>query len=212
MTYDFEIVEAPQRSPEWFAARLGRATGSCADKILAKIKSGEAATRKNYRVQLVAEILTGVSQDKVFVNDAMQWGIDTEPQARMAYEQRTGNIARETGFASVNGARIGCSLDGDIDEFEGLLEMKCPNTATHLEYLDAARVPPDYVPQITHNMLVTGAQWADFVSFDPRLPDYLRLLVVRVKREDLDIDGYKVELEKFIAEVDAMVAKLEARR
>ena len=162
----FTIHTAPQGTPEWLAARAGRATGSRASDILAKIKSGEAAARRDYRVQLATERLTGQPQEAGFVSADMKWGTDQEPFARMAYEAHTGIIVRETGFLAHNTLAIGCSLDGDADNFAGIVEYKCPKSATHIKWLLAGVVPPDHVPQITHNLWVTGCKYADFVSFD----------------------------------------------
>lgn len=197
----FTICNAPQRSEAWFKDRLGLATGSRAGDVLAKIKSGEAAARRDYRAQLVAERLTGKPQEEVFVNADMERGIQLEAAARMAYEAHTGLLAEETGFLRSTALDAGCSLDGAINAFEGILEVKCPRTATHINYLRDGKVPAKYIPQITHNVLVAGSAWADWVSFCPALPDNLSLLVVRVKREDLDIEGYERELKTFLEEV-----------
>ena len=197
----FTICNAPQRSEAWFKDRLGLATGSRANDVLAKIKSGEAAARRDYRAQLVAERLTGKPQEDVFVNADMERGIQLEAAARMAYEAHTGLLAEETGFLRSTTLDAGCSLDGAINAFEGVLEVKCPRTATHINYLRDGKVPAKYLPQITHNVLVSDAAWADFASYCPALPDNLSLFVVRVKREDLDIEGYERELKAFLEEV-----------
>ena len=207
----FTIHTAQQGTPEWLAARAGRATGSRASDILAKIKSGEAAARRDYRVQLAAERLTGQPQEAGFVSADMKWGTDQEPFARMAYEAHTGIIVRETGFLAHNTLAIGCSLDGDADNFAGIVEYKCPKSATHIKWLLAGVVPSDHIPQITHNLWVTGAQWCDFASFDPRLPENLQLFVVRVNRADVDIAGYTAEVMAFIAEVDSLEQQLRQR-
>lgn len=204
----FQIVNAEQRSEEWFAARAGRATGSKAAAILAKIKSGEAAARRDYRLQLAVERLIGKPQENGYINSDMQRGIDLEPAAIAAWEADTGLIARRTGFLAMTEYQAGCSLDGDIDGFEGLLEVKAPKSATHIEYLKARRLPTEYVPQATHNMWVTGAKWIDFVSFDDRLPEGLQYFHVRVERSELDIDGYEKEVLRFLAEVDEEVESL----
>jgi putative phage-type endonuclease len=166
----FTIINAEQRSPEWFAARLGRLTGSRAADMLSTIKTGEAAARRDLRMQLVCERLTNTLQEDAFINAAMQRGIDCEPLAFNAYEARTGNVAVRTGFLAHDDYLIGCSLDGHVGNFAGIVEMKCPKSATHLRYLRANVVPSDYLPQITHNLWVTGAEWCDFLSFDDRFP------------------------------------------
>lgn len=198
-----KVIDAEQRSAAWFAARAGRITGSRAADVLAKIKSGEAAARRDYRLQLAVERLTGLPQESGYINADMQRGIDLEPQARAMYEARSGNIVRQTGFCQHDELLVGCSLDGDIEEFFGILELKVPKSSTHVEYLKGQRLPPAYVPQVTHNLWVTGAQFCDFVSYDDRMPEGLQYFCVRVKREDLDIAGYVAEVHKFLAEIDA---------
>lgn len=199
----FDIITADQRSPEWRAARAGRATGSRAKDILAAIKSGEAAARRDYRMQLVTERLTGQPQDSDFVNGDMLRGIELEADALRAYEAHSGNLVRRTGFLAVREHPIGCSLDGDIDGFTGILELKVPRSATHVRYLKDGGVPAEHVPQLVHNLLVTGAQWCDFASYDPRFPEPLRLFVVRVHRDTAQIDGYMKKLSAFLEETEA---------
>jgi predicted phage-related endonuclease len=203
----FILSPHPQGTPEWKQDRAGKATGSPAGCILAKIKSGEAAERRNYRVQLVTERLTQAPQDDSFVSKDMQWGTEQEPYGRMAFEAATGEIVREAGFAYLPNLAAGCSVDGFIGT-DGILEIKCPKSATHIKYLLAAKLPPEYEAQVTHNLFITGATFCEFVSFDPRLPDNLQLFRVRVMREELDMEGYESELRKFLAEVDALEAKL----
>lgn len=204
----FEIIEAEQRSPEWFAARAGRVTGSMACAVVAKIKSGEAAARRDYRLQLAVERLTGLPQEHGYISPEMQRGIDLEPAARAAYETWSGNLVRATGFLSMSEHLAGCSLDGDIENFRGLVGFKCPKSATHVAYLKAARLPPEYVPQATHEMWVTGAEWYDFVSFDDRLPEGLQFFCVRIERNEFDLNAYEAELTRFLAEVARDVQEL----
>ena len=206
------IHDCEQRSPEWFALRAGRLTGSAADAITAKpLKSGgEPAARRDLRVQLAIEIMTGMPvQNDIFVSAAMQRGIDLEGKARDAYEAATGNIVRQTGFVThpVIGG-IGCSLDGDIRNFEGILEIKCPKSATMVGYWTEGGLPTEYVPQVMHNMLVTGAAWCDFVAFDDRMPKGLEFFLVRVTREQLALDAYEAKVRDFIREVDGQVGHL----
>jgi hypothetical protein len=208
----FAVIDCDQRSPEWRAARAGRATASRAGDVLAKIKSGEAAARRDYRLQLAVERLIGQPQDSDFVNKDMQRGIDLEPTAVAAYEAETGEILTRTGFLCMSDIAAGASLDGHVDDYEGVIEIKCPKSATHVEYLRRNRVPPEYVPQATHELWVTGAKWLDFVSFDDRLPPGLRLLVVRAYRQEFDIEGYEKELTRFLAEVTAEVQSLTKLR
>ena len=210
----FTIIDAEQRSEMWLAARAGRVTASRAAAVLAKIKSGEAAARRDYRCQLVVERLTGQPTEDGYTNKEMQRGIDLEPAAIGEWEVNSGLIARRTGFLQMNELMAGCSLDADVNNFQGLVEVKCPKTATHLEYLKARRLPPEYVPQCTHQMWVTGAEWLDFVSYDDRLPEGLQYFCVRVYREEFkkEFDSYEPELLKFLAEVDAEVQALQKLR
>jgi hypothetical protein len=198
----FTIIEAEQRSAEWFAARAGRLTGSRAGDLLAKIKTGEAAARRDLRLQLVCERLTGRPQEDGFVNKEMQRGIDLEAMARAEYEAASGVIVRTTGFLMADDLPVGCSLDGDIENFRGIVELKCPKSATHLCYLRDGIVPREYRPQLRHNLWVSGADWADFVSYDDRFPFELQLFQARLLRKDADIEGYEKEALAFLKEVD----------
>lgn len=206
----FTICTAEQRSPEWFAARLGRLTGSVAGDMLATIKTGEAAARRDLRVRLVLERLTGQPQEDPYINGAMQWGLDHEDEAFAAYEAQSGNLVRRTGFLTHSTLMVGCSLDGDVEDFAGIVEIKCPKSATHYGYLKGGEVPSNHRPQILHSLWVTGAEWCDFVSFDPRFPEGRRLFIQRVPRVELDILAYEKVALKFLDEVDAECAALGA--
>lgn len=210
MPRNFTILDAEQRSAEWFAARAGRLTGSRAGDMLATIKTGEAAARRDLRVQLVVERLTGQPQEDSYVNAVMQWGIDHEADAFGAYEAQTGNLVRRTGFLTHTGLMVGCSLDGDVEDFGGIVEIKCPKSATHYGYLKSGAVPSNHIPQILHNLWVSGAAWCDFVSYDPRFPDALRLFVQRIPRSEINIIAYEATALKFLTEVDAECAALTA--
>lgn len=205
----FTVLNLEQGSLEWKQARAGRMTGSRAKDVLATIKSGEAAARRDYRIALMLERLTGQPCDDFFVTKEMQWGTDQEPFARMAYEAHTGLIVRETGFLQCDEIMAGSSVDGDIDDFAGIVEYKCPKSATHWAWMKAGVVPPEHIPQITCNLWISGAEWADFASYDPRFPEPLRLFVRRVRRRDVDIAGFEAEAMKFLAEVEA--EELQAR-
>lgn len=206
----FHIVEHEQRTPAWFLARSGRLTGSRAGDILAKIKTGEAAARRDYRLQLAVERLTGAPQEAGFVSAEMQRGIDMEATAFAAYEAATGEMVRRTGFICGEDQMIGCSLDGDISDFTGIIELKVPKSTTHIGYFKAGAVPSNYLPQVTHNLWVTGAEWCDFASYDDRLPKALQLFRVRVHAKEVDIAAYAAEAMRFLAEVDAEVKALSA--
>lgn len=205
-------VAADQRTDEWRKARCGRVTGSRAGDVLDLLKSGkESARRRDYRIQLAAERLTGEPQDAVFVNADMQRGTELEPDARAAYEAITGALVTPVGFLAADDVLVGCSPDGLVGD-DGLLELKCPRSATHLRYWRDGVMPEDYVPQVTHNLWVTGAAWCDFASYDPRLGRGLELFVVRVRRADLDLDAYAGKVLAFLSEVDEEVARIDALR
>lgn len=207
----FILSEHLQGTDEWKRDRAGKATGSKADAILAKIKTGEAAARRDYRVQLVTERLTGIPAENDFMSKEMQWGVDQEPFMRMAYESRTSTLVREAGFAYLNSIPSGGSVDGFIDNDPmglGFIEGKCPKSATHIRYLQEKRLPPDYDPQVTHNFYITSAAFCDFVSFDPRLPENLQLFIIRVMRDEDKIKAYESELMKFLAEVKILENEL----
>lgn len=208
MPREFDVLTCAQRSPEWFAARAGVLTASHAADLLAKIKSGEAAARRDLRTRLVVERLTGQPIDEVVANADMRRGVELEPAARVAYEAETGELALEVGFCRSRTLPIGCSPDGVIGDFEGGVEIKCPRSATHLRYLRDGVLPAEYVAQVTHTLTVTGAPWWDFVSYDPRFPEPLQLFIVRVRATDLDLAGYHKQLVAFLAEVDAEFASV----
>lgn len=202
----FTVVEAEQRSPAWFAARAGRLTGSCAGDIAATLKSGgEPASRRDLRTKLALERVVGRSLEDDYLNADMKRGIELEPAALNAYEVETGSVVQRTGFLAHNILPIGCSLDGHLGDFEGIVEVKAPRPANHLKYVRAGVLPPEYRLQIVHNMLVSGAQWADFVSYAPDFPEPIRLFIVRVAYDDRETGAYWVLLRKFLDEVDAEV-------
>jgi putative phage-type endonuclease len=205
----FHIIDAPQRSPEWFAARLGRLTGSRAEDMLSSIKTGESAKRRDYRMELVTERLTGRPAEDGYSNADMQRGIELEPEARAAYEAHTGVLVDQTGFLAHDELMAGCSLDGSVEGFAGILEIKVPRSANHFATMRAGGVPAKYLPQVTHNLWLTGAQWCDFASYDPRFPERLQLYVVRTYADDLDLAGYEKKVRAFLAEVDAEVLAVQ---
>lgn len=194
-----------QRSLEWFEVRWGKVTASRMADVIAKTKSGYAASRKNYLAELVIERLTPPpTEDNGYKNQAMQFGIDNEPVARLAYELETGNTVEEAFFEQLDDD-IGASPDGYVRD-DGLIEIKCPNTATHIDTLRSKKVPNQYFVQIQGQLLCTGRDWCDFVSFDPRLPDNAQLFIKRVNRDELFIKELRHELKKFIKEVDKEVS------
>lgn len=205
------ILELEQGTPEWKAARAGKVTASKIADVMAKTQKGEAATRRNYRAQIVAEILTGKPQDDVYTNAAMQWGTEQEPIARSIYETSNGVMVDQVGLIIHPTIERGAaSPDGLVDP-NGLVEIKCPNTATHLEYLLAKTVPSQYQPQMLWQMSCCDAEWCDFVSYDPRLPEDLQLFVKRFNRDDERIKAMEDEVNLFLSEVDATIKALRSK-
>ena len=196
-----------QGTPEWQALRIGKLTASRVADMLATVKAGESMSRKNLRADLIAERLTG-SKTESYSNSAMNWGVETEPQARAAYEVFSYNFVDQVAFVDHQTIpNFGCSPDGLVGD-DGLIEIKCPNTSTHLEYIETRKPPSKYLTQMMSQMSVTGRKWCDFVSFDPRLPDGLKLLVVRIERDEEVIAKIEAEAIKFLAEVDAKIIEL----
>lgn len=199
-----------QGTDEWIAARLGKVTASRIADVMAKTKTGYGASRANYMAELICERLTGRPQDS-FVSAAMLWGTNTEPLARAAYEAALGGLVEETGFVlheEIDAA--GASPDGLVEN-DGLVEIKCPNTATHIETLLGDEIPAKYVLQMQWQMACTGRKWCDFVSYDPRMPDNMQLFIKRVQRDDTMIADIKKEVALFLKEIDDRVSKLTAR-
>ena len=216
--YPFDIIEAEQRSPEWFAARAGRVTGSRAEAIFSTRKDGkETAARRDYRTELALERLIGRALDdgNGYQNSDMRRGVELEPDAFARYEAETGTLVRRTGFLASKDRPIGVSLDGDVNDFAGVVELKCPRPANHLGYLRAGVLPADYLPQIVHGQLVTGAEWTDFVSYCPQFPDELQMFIVRYVRDERAIVSYELALAQFLGEVEreyAEIAALKAKK
>jgi hypothetical protein len=203
------LVTPDQRTAAWATARLGRLTGSSAGDMLTTIKTGEAAKRRDLRLRLVCERLTQLPQENGYVSKDMQRGIDMEATARAVYEATTGLLVREVGFVAHDTLEAGCSPDGEIRDYTGILEIKCPKAATHLGYVRAGAIPPEYRPQIVHNLWITGAAWCDFVSYDDRFPVPLRFVRVRVLREHVDLLAYELAARLFLSEVDRELAEVQ---
>lgn len=201
---DAEII---QRSPEWLAARCGSLGASQLADALAKTKSGWGASRANLRAKLVVERLTG-QQEEGFTSAAMQWGVDKEEEARIAYSFLTGRNVVEVGLykhPTIIGTHA--SPDGLVDD-DGCIEIKCPNSATHIETLKSNLVAHKYLLQMQWQMRCADRQWCDFVSFDPRMPDHLMIYIQRVQRDDDMLATLESEVSTFLAEVDADVKAL----
>ena len=195
-----------QRSEEWFQARLGKVTASRVADVLAKIKSGESASRRNYKIQLVSERLTGEKQE-TYINQAMQDGIDREFYAREKYVQQFGEV-EEVGFIQHPTLEAGASPDGMVGE-DGILEIKCPMGSTHTETLMTQDIPSKYIPQVQFQLLVTGRKWCDFVSYNPMFPEHLQLFVKRIEADPVYQKELESEVKQFLSEVDEVINKLK---
>ena len=196
-----------QRSAEWYAARLGKVTASKVADVVARTRTGYAASRANYMAQLVCERLTGKPTEG-FSNAAMEWGVEQEAAARDAYSARVGELVTEVGFIDHPAIKMaGASPDGIVGA--GIVEIKCPSTATHIEYLFEREPPQKYFYQMQWQMACTSADWCDWVSYDPRMPENLQLLVVRIPRDTDCIQMLEKEVSEFLAELDVKVAKLK---
>ena len=196
-----------QGTDQWHIDRLGKVTASRVADVMAKTRSGPSASRKNYMAELVAERLTGTWEEG-FVSGPMKWGTETEPLGRAEYEIRTGQMVEQVGF--INHPKIkmfGCSPDGLVGK-DGGIEIKCPNTATHIEALLTGVVDRKYIIQVQSLMAITGRAWWDFVSFDPRLPAELSYWQARIMRDDKFIDEIEGEVRGFLAELDDLEKKL----
>lgn len=197
-----------QGTTEWFMARLGKVTASRVADIIAKTKSGYSTSRQNYLAQLVVERMTQKPTES-FTNAAMQWGTDTEPLARAAYEIANDVMVSEIAFVPhPTIAMSGASPDGLVRK-DGLVEIKCPNTATHIETLLNDTIKSEYKTQMQWQMACTGRLWTDFVSFDPRMPAKHQMKVIRVNRDDATIKMLEDEVSKFLLEVTKTVERIE---
>jgi putative phage-type endonuclease len=198
------MEEIIQGSESWFAARLGKITASKVEDVM---KGPKLAGYRNYRAQLLCERLTG-QREETYINAAMQRGTDLEPLARECYEFISGTTVEQIGF--VNHPYIpnfGCSPDGLVGE-DGLIEIKCPNSATHIDYILAGVVPTDYVKQMTSQLSCTGRKWVDFVSYDPRLPEEMQLFIIRMHRHIDAIEEMEKAVFAFDKEVNRMIDQL----
>lgn len=197
-----------QGSTEWLKARRGVLGASAINDARSVIKSGEAASRRNLRARIIAERLTGICEE-TYTNAAMQWGIDNEPVARAMYETTIGQDVDQCGFILHPSIKMtGASPDGLIAD-DGLIEIKCPNTATHIDYLLAGIVPTQYRNQMLWQMECTGRKWCDFVSYDPRMPEHMRLFCIRFERDDEELNKIREDVVKFLAEVNEVIEKLQ---
>ena len=196
-----ESLNIKQGTPEWMAQRLGRVTASRVADVIAKTKTGYSASRDNYAAQLICERLTNLPTES-YTNAAMQWGTETEPKARQAYESHTFTSVVEVAMIPHPTIEAsGASPDGLV-QTEGQIEIKAPNSNTHIDTLLSQTVPSKYITQMQWQMACTGRQWCDFVSYDPRAPMGLRLFVKRVDRDNDYILELETEVQKFIRELE----------
>lgn len=196
-----------QGSEAWQAQRRGKVTASRVADVIKKTKSGYSTSRKNYAAQLLCERLTGKTAEG-FTNAAMQWGVEKEPEARAAYEFMKNVTVEQVSFVDHPSiAMSGASPDGLVGD-DGLVEIKCPNTATHLDALMNQEIDPDYLTQIQWQIACTGRKWCDFVSFDPRLPAHLQLFIKRVERDQRTIIELETEVSGFLRELAAQIERL----
>jgi len=198
-----------QRTPEWHQARLGRLTASRVADMMAKTRNGWGASRANYAWELAIERLTG-QPTASFCSPAMQWGIDTEDQARAAYQIHALCNIEEVAFIEHPKLFAGASPDGLIGD-DGMLEIKCPNPATHGETLLNGTIADKYLKQMQFQMACSGRQWCDFASFDPRFPEPMQLWVKRIERDDAAIAEIEECAAEFLADVDGIVTRLKAQ-
>ena len=201
------MIEVIQGSPEWFAARCGKVTASRVADIIAKTKTGPSASRENYLAQIVCERMTGKPAES-YSNAAMVWGTETEPFARAAYESAKDVLVQEVGFVVhplIEDA--GASPDGLVGLF-GLVEIKCPNTATHIQTLLDQKVPEKYNTQMQWQMACTQRQWCDFVSFDPRMAEGLQIFIKRVEFDPIYVAQLEKEVINFLMDVEEKIQKL----
>ena len=193
-----------QGTDEWLRLRLGKVTASGVADVLAKTKTGASASRSNYLIKLAIQRTTGVIEES-FTNDAMQWGKDNEAQARVAYEVTSNCFVDQVAFIDHPTIKwFGASPDGLINK-DGLVEIKCPNSATHWEYFKAKAPPRKYFIQMQAQMACTTRQWCDFVSFDPRMPERSKLLIVRIPRDNEFISDMENQVQEFLDEVEKEV-------
>lgn len=209
------VVDVPQRSPEWFQARLGRLTASDAKHALNFLKGGnESAARRDLRMRLVCERLTGQSQADDYTNADMARGVELEPEARAAYEAEAGVLVESVGFVQHDTLMAGGSPDGMVNGWEGLIEIKCPRPANHVRLLREGGIPYEHKPQLAHLLWLTGARWIDFVSYCPQLPERMRLYVARMcpsveESASVNLAEHERYVTRFLQEVDVDVASLQ---
>jgi predicted phage-related endonuclease len=206
----YTIVDCEQRSDEWKLARAGRLTGSAAADMMRKARKAgdESAARRDLRFRLALERITGRPQENEFTTASVRNGVEKEPDALALYEAESGLILERVGFLSLGTVMAGCSLDGFVGGREGIVEAKCPKSATHYEYLMTREIPADYRWQCVHNLWISGARWCDFISYDDCFPPELQYLCLRLERNEIEIRDYAAAAGRFLAEVSVAVADI----
>jgi hypothetical protein len=212
----FIVSPHAQGTDGWRMDRLGKVTGSECAAVFATVKSGEAATRANLRMSKVLERITGVPTPQGFhETEDIAWGNAQEPHSRMAYELARDLVIEEQGFAYLPDVMAGCSVDGVIRDGArtGFWESKSPKSKNHYAYLRGGVVPAEYMPQVVHTFWITGYDFCDFQSFDPRMPPKLRTFITRVERAELAdrIEAHERGVLQFLMEVDAEEKQLRQR-
>lgn len=203
-----KVLSMPQGSPEWLAARAGKVTASRINDVMA---SKTTAAYRDYRAQIVAEILTGQPQESGFTNAAMQWGTEQEKFARAEYELACDWTVDEIGIVLHPTIERGAASPDGLVSTNGLVEIKCPKTATHLQTLIDKKQPRQYENQMLWQMACTGREWCDFVSYDPRLPEDLQLFVHRFDRDEKRITKIEEAVKQFLTEVNEMIDNIRKK-
>jgi len=208
-----KVIEFPQGTAEWAAARSGRITASRIDAVLSRSRDrkSEGATRRNYKAQIIAELLTGRPQENGYTNKAMEAGLEFEPLARSAYELAKGEFVDLVGLVlhpSIE--RAAASPDGLVGK-DGLVQFKCPFPATHIGYILDGEVPAEYQPQMLWEMACTERAWCDFASYCPSFPPHLQLFVVRFPRDEKRIVEITAEVNVFLKEADEIIERLNRK-
>jgi len=205
-----KVIDCIQGSPEWFAARAGRVTASRVADIMRKGKSGPSKMRETYKGELVAERLSGVQEDG-FKSAPMMRGTEVEPKARDTYAFMFGAKIQQVGLVIHPTIEMAAASTDSLVGDDGLLEVKCPNSSTHIQTLLGEPIDPDYVKQIQWGLACTGRQWCDYISFDDRLPPEMQLHRIRVLRDHATILEMEIAVRAFLKEVDELVEELTTR-
>lgn len=208
-----KIHAGDQRTPEWFQLRSGRLSGSRASEMLAKIRTGESALRRNLRMELCLERVLGHPLEETgYVSPAMEWGVEQEPHALARYESEVLaddlRLVTQVAYVSDETLLVGCSPDGLVED-DGVVEVKCPKQANFWAMVEGGVIPPKYLPQLRHTLWVTGRSWIDFVAYDPRFPEPLQLFVRRLSRQEAKLEEYEKLALAFLKECDQQVTRMQ---